>query len=141
MSRGAPPRAGATARGLYEKGPGSARRDGPEPPPGACLFPRLLSCSTAPANPARPRHTFINTPANPARARRRTPARPQLNCAEGLPAEVTQEALADEAFLRAFHHALLEVHLEEGALVCPETGRRFKVSKGIPNMLLNEDEV
>lgn len=36
---------------------------------------------------------------------------------------------------------LLQVHLEEGALVCPETGRRFPVSKGIPNMLLNEDEV
>jgi multifunctional methyltransferase subunit TRM112 len=54
---------------------------------------------------------------------------------------VTAEALQDEAFLRAFHHALLEVHLEEGALVCPETGRRFLVSKGIPNMLLNEDEV
>ena len=46
----------------------------------------------------------------------------------------------DDAFLRAFHHALLEVHLEEGALLCPETGRRFPVSKGIPNLLLNEDE-
>lgn len=64
-----------------------------------------------------------------------------MSCAEGLPAAVPSEALSDEAFLRAFHHALLEVHLEEGALVCPETGRRFKVSKGIPNMLLNEDEV
>ncbi|KIZ07534.1 hypothetical protein MNEG_0423 [Monoraphidium neglectum] len=50
-------------------------------------------------------------------------------------------ARADESFLKAFHHALLEVHLEEGALLCPETGRAFKVSKGIPNMLLNEDEV
>lgn len=55
---------------------------------------------------------------------------------------MTDEMLkGDEAFLRAFHHALLEVHLEEGHLVCPETGRRFKVAKGIPNMLLNEDEV
>lgn len=26
-------------------------------------------------------------------------------------------------FLKKFHHALLEVHLEEGALVCPETGK------------------
>lgn len=34
-----------------------------------------------------------------------------------------------------------QVCLEEGSLVCPETGRRFPVSKGIPNMLLNEDEV
>jgi uncharacterized protein YbaR (Trm112 family) len=71
-----------------------------------------------------------------------TPAARQLNCAEGLPESVGEAQLAgDEAFLRAFHHALLEVHLEEGSLVCPETGRRFKVAKGVPNMLLNEDEV
>ncbi|CAN7127671.1 unnamed protein product [Brassica rapa subsp. narinosa] len=47
---------------------------------------------------------------------------------------------ADETFLRKLHHALLELHLEEGALVCPETGRKFPVNKGIPNMLLHEDE-
>ena len=46
----------------------------------------------------------------------------------------------DEAFLRAFHHALLEVHLEDGALLCPETGRRFPVAQGVPNLLLQEDE-
>jgi multifunctional methyltransferase subunit TRM112 len=33
------------------------------------------------------------------------------------------------------------VTLEEGALVCPETGRKFPVAKGIPNMLLTEEEV
>ncbi|OUZ99345.1 Uncharacterized protein family UPF0434/Trm112 [Macleaya cordata] len=44
-------------------------------------------------------------------------------------------------FLKKFQHALLELHLEEGALICPETGRRFPVNKGIPNMLLHEDEV
>lgn len=60
---------------------------------------------------------------------------------EELPETVEPGMLEDEAFLRKFHHALLEVHLEEGALVCPETGRRFPVQKGIPNMLLNEDEV
>eukprot|EP00887_Chlorella_sp_A99_P000147 scaffold16.g147.t1 len=58
-----------------------------------------------------------------------------------LPESVTEEMLReDEEFLRAFHHALLEVHLEEGALVCPETGRRFPVSQGVPNLLLQEDE-
>ena len=46
----------------------------------------------------------------------------------------------DFDFLHSFHHALLEVTLEEGALICPETGRKFPVKKGIPNMLLNEDE-
>jgi len=35
---------------------------------------------------------------------------------------------------------MLQVVLEEGALVCPETGRKFAVNKGIPNLLLQEDE-
>jgi multifunctional methyltransferase subunit TRM112 len=61
---------------------------------------------------------------------------------ESLPEEVTEPMLQeDEDFLHSFHHALLELVLEEGALVCPETGRRFPVHKGVPNLLLNEDEV
>ncbi|XP_059460829.1 multifunctional methyltransferase subunit TRM112 homolog A [Corylus avellana] len=58
-----------------------------------------------------------------------------------LPEEVDSSMLDSNEFLTKFHHALLELHLEEGALVCPETGRRFPVTKGIPNMLLHEDEV
>ena len=57
-----------------------------------------------------------------------------------LPEQVTPEMLQEDEFLQLFHHALLEVSLIEGALICPETGRRFTVSKGIPNLLLNEDE-
>ncbi|XP_062147462.1 uncharacterized protein LOC133856266 isoform X1 [Alnus glutinosa] len=48
--------------------------------------------------------------------------------------------LDSDDFLNKFHHALLELHLEKGALVCPETARRFPVNQGIPNMLLHEDE-
>ncbi|KAJ4701335.1 Multifunctional methyltransferase subunit trm112-like protein [Melia azedarach] len=59
-----------------------------------------------------------------------------------LPDETPDSSMLDsDEFLRKFHHALLELHLEEGALVCPETGRKFPVNKGIPNMLLHEDEV
>ncbi|KAF3773173.1 Multifunctional methyltransferase subunit TRM112-like protein [Nymphaea thermarum] len=58
-----------------------------------------------------------------------------------LPERADPSMLDSDDFLRKFHHALLELHLEEGALVCPETGRRFPVTKGIPNMLLHEDEV
>ncbi|MED6219458.1 hypothetical protein PIB30_036049 [Stylosanthes scabra] len=58
-----------------------------------------------------------------------------------LPEEVDPAMLESDEFLSRFHHALLELHLEEGALLCPETGRRFPVNKGIPNMLLHEDEV
>lgn len=60
--------------------------------------------------------------------------------APGLPEEVSEEMLQDDDFLRSFHHALLELVLEEGALICPETGRQFPVHKGVPNLLLNEDE-
>lgn len=58
-----------------------------------------------------------------------------------LPVEAEASMLDSHDFLQRFHHALLELHLEEGALICPETGRRFPVNKGIPNLLLHEDEV
>lgn len=60
---------------------------------------------------------------------------------EEMPAELTEGMVNDDAFLQKLHHALLEVRLIEGALICPESGRRFPVQNSIPNMLLNEDEV
>lgn len=47
----------------------------------------------------------------------------------------------DEEFLRRVHHVLLDVHVIEGALVCPDTGRRFVIKDSVPNMLLHEDEI
>lgn len=46
----------------------------------------------------------------------------------------------DETFLRKMHHVLLEVEVVEGTLQCPESGRVFPITRGIPNMLLNEEE-
>ena len=62
---------------------------------------------------------------------------------EELPpeAEVDEAMKADDTFLRKVHHALLDMHVMDGQLVCPETGRPFPVVEGIPNMLLHEDEV
>jgi len=54
---------------------------------------------------------------------------------------VTEELKEDESFLRDVHHVLLEVHVMEGELVCPETGRKFAIRDGVPNMLLHEDEI
>eukprot|EP00640_Fibrocapsa_japonica_P006131 CAMPEP_0113945636 /NCGR_PEP_ID=MMETSP1339-20121228/48841_1 /TAXON_ID=94617 /ORGANISM="Fibrocapsa japonica" /LENGTH=118 /DNA_ID=CAMNT_0000951311 /DNA_START=26 /DNA_END=382 /DNA_ORIENTATION=- /assembly_acc=CAM_ASM_000762 len=51
------------------------------------------------------------------------------------------EMKESEEFLRTLHHILFEVHVIEGDLVCPETGRKFPIVNGIPNMLLHEDEV
>ena len=45
-----------------------------------------------------------------------------------------ESLLADEAFLRAMHHILLDVHVMRAELVCPESGQVFPVEDGIPDM-------
>jgi multifunctional methyltransferase subunit TRM112 len=64
-----------------------------------------------------------------------------LKVGEGLPEKLTPEHSQDEAFLKLLHHALLEVTVVSGELICPESGRKFPINKGIPNMMLTEDEV
>ena len=58
-----------------------------------------------------------------------------------FPEVVTEELKEDDEFMQKLHHALLEVVLVDGNLVCPETGRKFPVKNCIPNMMLNETEV
>lgn len=57
-----------------------------------------------------------------------------------LPDEIPEDYSENEGFLKLAHRALLEVDVIEGVLVCPETGREFPISNGIPNMLVNEGE-
>eukprot|EP00612_Vaucheria_litorea_P002179 CAMPEP_0171454722 /NCGR_PEP_ID=MMETSP0945-20130129/1899_1 /TAXON_ID=109269 /ORGANISM="Vaucheria litorea, Strain CCMP2940" /LENGTH=117 /DNA_ID=CAMNT_0011979811 /DNA_START=73 /DNA_END=426 /DNA_ORIENTATION=- len=57
-----------------------------------------------------------------------------------LPNELDASLLENDGFLLALHRVLLDVHVLEGSLTCPETGRVFPVKNGIPNMLLEEDE-
>lgn len=65
----------------------------------------------------------------------------QIGCLDTLPAEPPQVPAEDTDFLQKLHHVLLEIDVTEGHLECPETGRKFPIQNGIPNMLLNEDEV
>ncbi|CAM9286787.1 unnamed protein product [Chrysoparadoxa australica] len=60
--------------------------------------------------------------------------------AGALPAQLTAEMLNDSAFLAALHKILLDIHVVEGALVCPESNRRFPITDGIPNMMISEEE-
>jgi multifunctional methyltransferase subunit TRM112 len=53
---------------------------------------------------------------------------------------VSEEELTDEELLKSLHRVLLEVEVIEGELECPETGRKFPIRNGIPNMLVGEDE-
>lgn len=52
-----------------------------------------------------------------------------------------QDPENNEDFLRALHHALFNIEIVEGAFVCAESGREFKIEAGIPNMVLDEDEI
>uniref|UniRef100_A0A8C5XJA5 Multifunctional methyltransferase subunit TRM112-like protein n=1 Tax=Microcebus murinus TaxID=30608 RepID=A0A8C5XJA5_MICMU len=57
-----------------------------------------------------------------------------------VPKEPIQGYEHDENFLREMHHLPLEVDVLEGTLQCPESGRLFPISRGIPNMLLSDEE-
>jgi len=56
-----------------------------------------------------------------------------------LPPE--QPEMIDDEFLKNLHHVLLEIHVEEGAMVCPNCHHVYPISNGIPNMLLAEHEI
>lgn len=59
-----------------------------------------------------------------------------------LPAELPTEGLLNNDVLLAnLHRVLFDVHVVEGQLVCPDTGRKFPIKEGIPNMILHEDEL
>jgi multifunctional methyltransferase subunit TRM112 len=57
-----------------------------------------------------------------------------------LPPVLTQELAENDDFLVALYHILTNVHLINGMLTCPRTGREFPVTNGIPNMMLEEEE-
>ncbi|RHZ61864.1 hypothetical protein Glove_345g47 [Diversispora epigaea] len=46
----------------------------------------------------------------------------------------------DEDFLRNIHRVLLETHIQQGKMTCPNCNHVYLVRDGIPNMLLNESE-
>ncbi|KAJ3490090.1 hypothetical protein NLI96_g1656 [Meripilus lineatus] len=56
-----------------------------------------------------------------------------------LPPEVPD--MLDDDFLKSLHHVLLEIHVEEGAMICPNCQHVYAISNGIPNMLLAEHEI
>ncbi|RYG46238.1 Trm112 family protein [archaeon] len=44
-------------------------------------------------------------------------------------------------FTRTRAYLALQLHIMEGALVCPNCERAYPIHKGIPNMVLAEDEL
>ncbi|TXT10951.1 hypothetical protein VHUM_01702 [Vanrija humicola] len=58
---------------------------------------------------------------------------------ESLPDDMPA-AWSDEQ-LKALHHVLLELHVEEGSMNCRGCGHVYLIQNGIPNMLLAEHEI
>ncbi|KAF4565620.1 hypothetical protein EYR40_002313 [Pleurotus pulmonarius] len=52
-----------------------------------------------------------------------------------------QPEMMDDELLKTLHHVLLEVHIEEGQMICPNCNHVYPISNGIPNMLLAEHEI
>jgi len=63
----------------------------------------------------------------------------QLDMGDALPSAMPADAETNEEFLKALHHVLLEVQIVSGELECPESGTKFPIENGIPNMLLPEE--
>jgi len=53
------------------------------------------------------------------------------------PPEVGEESNTElyDAFFPALHHVLLEIHIEEGSMVCPNCQHVYPIANGIPNMV------
>ena len=58
-----------------------------------------------------------------------------------MPENFEESLLDDEQMLKDLHLLLLKRQVVEGSLVCPSCERAYEIKGGIPNMLLNEDEV
>ncbi|GAA5814609.1 hypothetical protein MFLAVUS_008108 [Mucor flavus] len=58
-----------------------------------------------------------------------------------LPAQLPEDAEENEEFLKLVHNVLLETHVQQGQMVCPNCAHVYKIRDGIPNMLLAEHEI
>eukprot|EP00816_Leptocylindrus_hargravesii_P005847 CAMPEP_0196809118 /NCGR_PEP_ID=MMETSP1362-20130617/9089_1 /TAXON_ID=163516 /ORGANISM="Leptocylindrus danicus, Strain CCMP1856" /LENGTH=92 /DNA_ID=CAMNT_0042183699 /DNA_START=415 /DNA_END=693 /DNA_ORIENTATION=- len=58
-----------------------------------------------------------------------------------IPGSLGEEQSMDEEVIEMLHKVLFDIHVLDGDLVCPDTGRKFPIRDGIPNMVLHEDEI
>jgi len=58
-----------------------------------------------------------------------------------IPEEIPKNANEDKNFLKSVHDVLIDLQIQEGSLICNNCSRAYPIANGVPNMLLNEDEV
>ena len=55
--------------------------------------------------------------------------------------KIKEEQMQDKNVLEYLHNILFEVEIEEGNLVCANCGREYMIKRGIPDMVLKDDEI
>ena len=55
--------------------------------------------------------------------------------------KITEEQMKDKEVLEHLHNILFEVEIEDGNLVCANCGREYMIKRGIPDMVLKDDEI
>ncbi|KAL4486884.1 hypothetical protein ABPG72_009648 [Tetrahymena utriculariae] len=58
-----------------------------------------------------------------------------------FPEKYNPALLDDLKFMQDLHRILMETHIIEGALICEGCNKRYPIKNGIPNMILNDEEV
>lgn len=54
---------------------------------------------------------------------------------------VSYEELTTEQNLSYLNHVLFEIGIEEGALTCNNCNRKYPITGGVANLVLNDDEI
>lgn len=63
-----------------------------------------------------------------------------LVCGHTLPEKIPDNnSINQDEDLKSIHRALFNIEIIEGELICPESKRKFRITDGIPNFLV-EDE-
>ena len=55
--------------------------------------------------------------------------------------KIKEEQMTDKNVLEYLHNILFEVEIEEGNLVCANCRREYMIKRGIPDMVLKDDEI
>ena len=55
--------------------------------------------------------------------------------------KLSEEQMKDKEVLEHLHNILFEVEIEDGNLVCANCGREYMIKRGIPDMVLKDDEI
>lgn len=58
-----------------------------------------------------------------------------------LPEQIPADPASSEEFLSSLHSTIMETHVKEGSMVCDGCGHDYRITNGIPNMLLAEHEI